>query len=46
MLKVILLMTAVGTSALMIPIIVIHAVAPFIYDINIGKWLKYLHKKI
>jgi hypothetical protein len=32
-------------SALMIPVMVIHAVAPFLFDGSIGKWLNYLHEK-
>ena len=32
-------------SALMLPVMVIHAVAPFLFEGNIGKWLDYLHEK-
>ena len=32
-------------SALMIPVMVIHAVAPFLFDGSIGTWLDYLHEK-
>jgi hypothetical protein len=32
-------------SALMIPVMVIHAVVPFLFDGSIGKWLNYLHEK-
>jgi len=29
----------------MIPVMVIHAVVPFLFDGSIGKWLDYLHEK-
>jgi hypothetical protein len=32
-------------STLMIPVMVIHAVVPFLFDGSIGKWLDYLHEK-
>ena len=32
-------------SSLMIPVMVIHAVAPFLFDGSIGTWLDYLHEK-
>ena len=32
-------------SALMIPVMVIHAVAPFLFSGSIGTWLDYLHEK-
>ena len=32
-------------STLMIPVMVIHAVVPFLFDGSIGKWLNYLHEK-
>ena len=32
-------------SALMIPVMVIHAVTPFLFEGSIGKWLDYLHEK-
>lgn len=30
-------------SAVMVPVIVIHAVFPFVLNNTIGKWYKYLH---
>ena len=32
-------------SSLMIPVMVIHAVAPFLFSGSIGTWLDYLHEK-